>query len=31
MCGICLILNLPINNHHFSWNFLQAYQPDAEA
>ena len=31
MCGICLILNLPINNHHFSWNFLEAYQPDADA
>jgi len=31
MCGICLILNIPIEQHHFNFNFFNAYNPSPEA
>lgn len=27
MCGICLVLNIPIDNHHFSFCFFAPYNP----
>ena len=31
MCGICLVLNIPVDRHHFNYNFFQAYNPPPEA
>lgn len=31
MCGICLILNIPIDQHHFNFNFFQFYNPSPES
>ena len=27
MCGICLILNIPVDQHHFNFSFFEAYNP----
>lgn len=31
MCGICLILNVAIDNHHFNFNFFHTYNPSPHA
>ncbi len=30
MCGICFLMAIPINNHHFSWDFIEAYNPSED-
>jgi hypothetical protein len=30
MCGICLVLNIPIEQHHFSFSFFAPYNPSPE-
>lgn len=30
MCGFCLLLNIPIEHHHFSFPFFAPYHPPAE-
>lgn len=30
MCGICLVLSIPIDQHHFSFPFFAAYNPAPE-
>jgi hypothetical protein len=30
MCGICLVLNIPIDQHHFNFNFFQTYNPSPQ-
>lgn len=27
MCGICLVLNIPIEQHHFNFSFFEPYNP----
>lgn len=31
MCGICLIMNIPIEQHHFNFSFFDSYNPSPEA
>ena len=31
MCGICLIVNIPVDQHHFNFSFFQPYHPPPEA
>jgi hypothetical protein len=30
MCGICLVLSIPIDQHHFNFSFFAAYNPSPE-
>lgn len=30
MCGICFVLNIPIQNHLFNFNFFSAYNPSSQ-
>jgi hypothetical protein len=31
MCGICLVFNIPIDQHHFNFSFFHSYNPSSEA
>lgn len=30
MCGICFVLNIPVENHSFNFNFFSAYNPSTQ-